>query len=222
MRNWKHLYVLLTLCCFAGTGLPAMIYAYTVDGQKQDAKVILFFGDSLTAGYGIDPDMAFPALIQKKIDALGWNFTLINSGLSGETTAGGLRRIDWVLQRKIDVLFLELGANDALRGVTLKDIRRNLQGIIDRTRTKYPDVRIVLAGVRIPPNLGPEYITGFLEIFPALARDNEIALIPRLLEGVGGITELNLPDGIHPKPAGHAIVAETVWKTLKPILESLK
>lgn len=218
----KRLYLLLVCCCLIGAGSSTMVPAHPVDGQQQDAKVILFFGNSLTAGYGIDPDLAFPALIQKKIDALGWNFTVINGGLSGETTAGGLRRIDWVLQRKIDVLFLELGANDGLRGVALNNIRQNLQAIINKTRTKYPDVKIVLAGVRIPPNLGPEYTTRFGEIFPSLASGNKILLIPRLLEGVGGIKELNLPDGIHPKPEGHAIVVETVWKMLKPILESLK
>lgn len=185
-------------------------------------KVILFFGDSLTAGYGLDPAQAFPAVIQAKINARGWDFRVINAGLSGDTTAGGLRRIAWVLQRPIDVLVLALGANDGLRGLPIAEARHNLQAIIDRTRQKYPQVKIVLAGMQMPTNLGREYTTSFRALFPTLAAANDAALIPFLLEGVGGIPALNLPDGIHPTPAGHAIIAENVWKVLEPLLQALR
>lgn len=197
------------------------VSAYFPYDQKPSPKTILFFGNSLTAGYGIDPEQAFPALIQKKIDARNWNFTVINAGLSGETSAGGLRRIDWVLQRKIDVLFLELGGNDGLRGIPLESTKMNLQAIIERTRKKYPEAKVILAGMQIPPNMGPEYITQFREIYPSLARETQVTLLPFLLQDVGGVKGLNLPDGIHPTIKGHAIVAETVWKVLKPVLETI-
>jgi acyl-CoA thioesterase-1 len=179
-------------------------------------------GNSLTAGYGLDRDQAFPALIQEKIDSLGWDFESVNAGQSGDTTAGGLRRLDWLLSRKVHVLVLELGANDGLRGVPLKVTRQNLQAIIDRTKERYPDVNVVLAGMRLPPNLGEEYISRFRAIFPELAKKNGALLIPFLLEDVGGVEELNLPDGIHPDADGHKIVAENVWKVMKPILSSMK
>jgi len=185
-------------------------------------KTILCFGDSLTAGYGLDPAQAFPAVIQEKIHARGWDFRVINAGLSGETTAGGLRRIDWVLQRPIAVLVLELGANDSLRGLPITEARHNLQGIIDRTRQKYPQTKIVLAGMYAPPNLGREYTSSFHTMFSELATANDAALIPFLLEGVAGIPALNLPDGLHPTPAGHQIIAENVWKVLEPVLQSLQ
>lgn len=189
------------------------------DGQS---KAILFFGDSLTAGYGIDPAYAFPAIIQEKIRATGWNFLVINAGVSGETTAGGLRRVDWVLQRPVDVFVLELGANDGLRGQPVENARVNLQAIIDRVRSKYPQVHIVLAGMQIPANLGREYTARFRAIFPELAQKNNAALIPFLLEGVGGVSTLNLPDGLHPTPQGHQIVAENVWRVLEPVLREIK
>jgi acyl-CoA thioesterase-1 len=185
-------------------------------------KTILCFGDSLTAGYGLDPAQAFPAMIQEKIYARGWDFRIVNAGLSGETTAGGLRRIDWVLQRPMAVLILALGANDSLRGLPITEARHNLQGIIDHTRQKYPQVKIVLAGMHAPPNLGREYTTSFHTMFSELATANNAALIPFLLEGVAGIPSLNLPDGLHPTPAGHQIIAENVWKVLEPVLQSLQ
>lgn len=186
-----------------------------------EAKTIVFFGDSLTAGYGLDPSQAFPALIQQKINARGWKFQAVNAGLSGETTAGGLRRIDWVLQRPIDVFVLELGANDGLRGLPVEDAKRNLQAIMDRVRRKYPRAKLLLAGMRMPANLGKDYATRFYAIFPELASANQAALIPFLLADVGGVPELNLPDGIHPTPAGHKIVADNVWRVLEPVLQSL-
>lgn len=179
-----------------------------------DRKTILFFGDSITAGYGIDEQEAFPALIQDRIDSLGLSWRAVNAGLSGETSAGGLRRIDWILQQRVDIFILELGGNDGLRGVSPEETRRNLEEIIDRVRSKYPNVRIILAGMQIPPNLGPDYAEAFADIFPSVARNKQVELIPFVLEGVGGIAELNLPDGIHPTAEGHKIVAETVWEQL--------
>ncbi len=186
-----------------------------VDGDK----VILFFGNSLTAAYGLDVEQGFPNRIQLKIDSLQLDYTVINSGLSGETTSGGLNRLDWVLNQKVDVFVLELGANDGLRGIPLTETRKNLQGIIDMVRTKNPETKIVLAGMQIPPNLGTNYTTEFKNIYPELASKNNVDLIPFLLEGVAGIPELNLEDGIHPTVEGQKIVAETVWQFLKPILK---
>ena len=186
-----------------------------------DPKVIVFFGDSLTAGYGIELSQAFPSLIQEKIAARGWNFSVVNAGRSGETTAAGLRRIDWVLRTKIDVFVLELGGNDGLRGIAPAVTERNLQAIIDRTREKFPRARIVIAGMQAPPNMGEAYVRAFRQIFVDLSKRNRAALVPFLLEGVGGVTELNQADGIHPTPEGHKIVAENVWKALQPVLRSL-
>ena len=182
------------------------------------AKSLVFLGDSLTAGFGVQPTEAFPALIAEKIRATNLPFEVQNAGLSGDTSAGGLRRIDWVLQRPIDVLFIELGANDGLRGLDLKSMKANLQAIIDKAKAKNPSVKIILAGMQVPPNLGPEYAAGFRSVFADLARENNATLIPFLLEGVGGQRELNQPDLIHPNPAGHRIIADLVWRTLEPIL----
>lgn len=182
-------------------------------------KVILFFGDSLTAGYGLELEEAFPALIQSRLDSLGLKYTVINSGLSGETTSGGRNRLGWVLSQKVDVFVLELGANDGLRGIPLAETRNNLQAMIDLVKKKNADTKIVLAGMQIPPNMGPEYTTEFRKIFPELAEENQIALIPFLLEGVAGIPELNLEDGIHPTPEGHQIVRDNVWGVLQPLLQ---
>jgi len=187
-----------------------------------EPKVVLFFGDSLSAGLGIDPAQAFPALIQKKIDSAKWNFKVINAGLSGETSAGGLRRADWLLRQKVDVLVLELGGNDALRGIDVETTKKNLQGIIDAAKAKHPTVKIVLAGMQAPPNMGQSYAKAFQSIYPDLAKKNNVPLIPFLLEGVGGNPKLNLPDGIHPTPEGHKIVSEVVWKTLSPVLKELR
>src|SRR5688572_23806391 len=165
-----------------------------VAGAKPEPGNILVFGDSLAAGYGLDPSEAFPAILQKKIDAAGLNFTVINAGVSGDTTSGGLRRIDWSLKRRVDVLLLELGGNDGLRGIPVGVDRTNLPAIIGRSRQKYSQVQVVLAGMQIPPNMGPENTLSFARIFPDLAQANPAALIPFLLEGVGGRPELNLPD----------------------------
>lgn len=187
----------------------------TTEAVENRSKIILFYGNSLTAGYGIDLDQAFPALIQKRLDSLGLDYTVINSGVSGETTSGGLNRLNWVLNQKVDVFVLELGANDGLRGVPLKETKQNLQEIIDLVREKNSDTQIILAGMQIPPNMGPEYTEEFRNIFPELAEKNEIPLIPFLLEGVAGNPDLNLEDGIHPTAEGHKILSENVWKILR-------
>ncbi|PRX55349.1 arylesterase [Flagellimonas meridianipacifica] len=187
--------------------------------EETSEKVILFFGDSLTAGYGLELEEAFPALIQNRLDSLGLEYTVINSGLSGETTSGGRNRLDWVLNQKVDVFVLELGANDGLRGIPLTETLKNLQAMIDVVKKKNVDTKIILAGMQIPPNMGPEYTTEFRKIFPELAEENQIALIPFLLDGVAGIPELNLEDGIHPTPEGHQIVRDNVWSVLKTVIE---
>lgn len=190
--------------------------------KATNAKTILFLGNSLSAGYGLDPELAFPALIQLKIDSLKWNFQVINAGLSGETSSGGLRRVDWLLQRRVDILVLELGGNDGLRGITLDLTKQNLQAILDRVKARYPAVKIVIAGMQVPPNLGQEYTTQFRALYAELAKKNRALFIPFLLEGVGGVPHLNLPDGIHPTAEGHRLVAENVWKILMPLLKSMR
>ena len=181
-------------------------------------KVILFFGDSLTAGYGLSPEEAFPALIEKKLNKKGKPTKVVNAGLSGETSAGGLTRIDWVLRQPIDVFVLELGANDGLRGLPLEQTEKNLQAIINKVKAKYPKAKVVIAGMMVPPNMGADYASKFQKIFPALAKKNNAEFIPFLLEDVAGNESLNLSDGIHPNIEGHKIVAETVLKVLDPLI----
>jgi acyl-CoA thioesterase I len=191
-----------------------------VDTAAGKVKTILFFGNSLTAGYGVEPSQAFPALIQNKIDSLGLPYRVVNAGVSGETSSGGNSRIDWILKQPVDVFVLELGANDGLRGVPVAETKRNLQSIIDKVKAKYPDVELVLAGMQVPPNMGPQYTSEFQDIFPELAKKNDMELIPFLLEGVGGEAKLNLEDGIHPTAEGHKIVAENVWEVLEGEIRS--
>jgi acyl-CoA thioesterase-1 len=186
--------------------------------ESGDKKVIVFFGDSLTAGYGLDSDEAFPAVVQQIIDSLNLNYTVVNAGLSGETTASGRNRLDWVLNQNADVFILELGANDGLRGIPLNETRVNLQAIVDSVREKNPETVIILAGMQIPPNMGQEYTAEFRKIFPELAEKNEAYLIPFLLDNVAGIPELNQEDGIHPTVEGQKIVANNVWDVLEPLL----
>lgn len=188
--------------------------------ESNTTKTILFFGDSLTAGYGLDDvNDAFPALIQTKIDSLSLGYTVINSGVSGETTAGGKSRIDWVLNQKIDVFVLELGANDGLRGVALNETKENLQAIIDAVLEKNPTTKIILTGMQLPPNMGQDYTNAFKAIFPDLAEKNQLPLIPFLLKDVGGIPELNQADGIHPTVEGQKILAKNVWEVLGPVIQ---
>ena len=194
----------------------ALLIFFLLQGQKE--KTILFFGDSLTAGYGITEEEAFPALVEKSLNEKGKQVRVINSGLSGETSSGGLTRIDWVLRQPIEVFILELGANDGLRGVPLTETRKNLQAIVDNVRAKNKNVKVVVAGMMVPPNMGQEYSTGFQKIFPELAKKNNATLIPFILEGVAGDEKLNQADGIHPTVEGHKIVAGNVGKVLERIL----
>jgi acyl-CoA thioesterase-1 len=180
-----------------------------------EQNTILFFGNSLTAGYGVDPSDAFPAIIQNKLDSLHLHYKVINAGVSGETTSGGLGRIDWILKQPPAIFVLELGGNDGLRGIPLNETRKNLQSIIDRVKQKNPSTKIILAGMKIPPNMGGQYTKEFQNIYPSLAELNHVNLIPFLLEGVGGNPALNQQDGIHPTVEGHKIVAENVWKILQ-------
>ena len=180
---------------------------------------ILFVGTSLTAGQGLDPEEAFPARVAEKVDSAGLPYDVVNAGVSGETSAGALRRIDWLLREPVDVLVLETGANDGLRGLDVGQVRRNIQTIIDRVRAAHPDARVLLVQMEAPPNLGDRYTSEFRAMFPELARANGVTLVPFLLEGVAGVAGLNQPDGIHPTEEGARILAGTVWRTLRPVLE---
>ncbi len=215
----------IVLSCGGGTekkegNTPSQNVSLQEDAPKIGSeRVILFFGNSLTAGYGLDTQEAFPALVQHKIDSLGLKYTVVNSGVSGETTSGGKNRLDWILNQKIAIFVLELGANDGLRGIPLSETRKNLQEIIDAVRRKNADTQIILAGMQIPPNMGQAYTTEFRSMFPELAETNNAKLIPFLLDGVAGIPSLNLADGIHPTVEGHKIVADNVWEVLKGIVQ---
>ena len=182
-------------------------------------RTIIFFGNSLTAGFGLSsPSQAFPAVIQHKIDSLKLPYTIVNAGVSGETSSGGASRIDWILRQPIDVFILELGANDGLRGIPIAETKKNLQAIVDKVHAKYPNAKLVLAGMQLPPNMGQTYATQFRAIYPELATKNNMALIPFLLQGVGGVAALNQEDGIHPTAEGAQIVAQNVWQVLQPLL----
>ncbi|WP_394355324.1 arylesterase [Pararhodonellum marinum] len=187
----------------------------TATAETEEKGLILFFGNSLTAGYGIDTEDAFPGLIQARIDSMGLPYRVINGGLSGETTASGKNRLDWFLEEEPAVFILELGGNDGLRGIPIEETRNNLLAMIQDVQTKFPDTHILLAGMQIPPNMGSSYTNEFQKIFPEVAQETEVTLIPFLLEGVAGDPALNLPDGIHPTEEGHKIVFETVWSYLK-------
>ena len=209
---------LVPFCLLLGGFFPPVMASESASPSPAP-KSIVVMGDSIAAGYGVEPDQAFPALLQRKIDKAGLNYKVINAGLSGDTTAGGLRRIDWLLRRPIDLLLLELGGNDGLRGISPEETRRNLNGIITKAKQKYPRAKIVVAGMQMPENMGAEYTEAYREVFPAVAREHDAVLIPFLLEGVGGSAELNQEDRIHPTPAGHRLIAENVWQVLKPVLE---
>jgi acyl-CoA thioesterase-1 len=180
------------------------------------AKTILFFGDSLTAGYGLDnPDDAFPGVVQRKIDSAKLSYKVVNAGVSGETSAGGKGRISWILKQKVDIFILELGANDGLRGLPVSETIQNLQAITDSVKAHYPQAKLMLLGMQVPPNMGNVYANNFKNLFPAFAAKNHMALVPFLLQGVGGVPSLNQHDGIHPTADGAKIVANNVWQVLK-------
>lgn len=198
------------------------VLAFSSSLAPDPVRTVLILGNSLSAGYGLDPAQAYPALLQKKVEACRLDFKIVNAGVSGDTSAGGLRRIDWLLRDRIGVLLLELGANDGLRGIPLESTKVNLQGIIDKTLRHSPDARIIIAGMMVPPNLGPVYTEQFRKLFSELSAENEAQLIPFLLARVAGNRELNLADGIHPNEEGHQLVADTVWEVLEPVLRSIK
>jgi acyl-CoA thioesterase-1 len=181
---------------------------------------VVILGDSITAGYGLRPAEAYPALLQRKIGEAGLSFAVVNAGVSGDTTAGGLRRINWVLARGADVLVIALGGNDGLRGIPPDESRKNLLGMIQKARAKNPEVRVLLAGMKMPDNMGPSFTKEFQKVFTEVAKESEVTLLPFLLDGVGGVEELNQADGIHPTAEGQQKIAETVWKALSPLLRS--
>ncbi|MFK7982586.1 MAG: arylesterase [Saprospiraceae bacterium] len=181
-------------------------------------KTIVFFGNSLTAAYGLDPSQGFVGLIGGRIDSLGLDYKVVNAGLSGETSAGGNSRIDWILRQKIDVFVLELGANDGLRGTSTAETYKNLTSILQKVKTKYPEVKILICAMEALPNMGEKFTTEFRGIFANLAKENDGTLIPFFLSNVGGIPELNQADGIHPTAKGHQIVTENIWAVLKDVL----
>jgi acyl-CoA thioesterase-1 len=209
-QSWKQL---LLSVCLAVLGLLSRSYA-------AEPTHVLFLGDSLTAGYGIEQEAAFPARVRELAARNGLAVTIVNAGMSGDTSAGGLRRLPWLLKRKVDIAVVALGANDGLRGLPVSELRRNLAAIIDSIREKYPAARVVLAGMRLPENIGADYIAQFESVYPELAREKETIFIPFLLEGVAGVSSLNLPDRLHPSAEGHEIIADTVWKALEPLLKA--
>lgn len=198
--------------------LPCSTWSGNAAGQDRPRVVVL--GDSIAAGYGVDPSEAFPALLQKKIDQEKLPYEVVNAGVSGDTTAGGLRRIRWILKKPADVLIVELGGNDGLRGIQPAATRSNLLAIIYAARAQQPAIRIVLTGMQMPPNMGAEYTRAFREIYPEVAKEAEVSLVPHLLEEVGGRSDLNQADLIHPTPQGHKVVASNVWQVLHPLLKN--
>lgn len=193
-------------------------FLHPAEAQQDTLRTILFFGDSITAGYGIDLEEAFPALIGERLDSLQLPYRAVNAGLSGETSAGGLRRVDWVLRQGVDLFVLELGGNDGLRGIDPETTKENLQQIINRVRESHPNALLLLTGMQAPPNMGESYTQRFQQIFQELAEENELDFMPFILERVAGDPDLNLPDGIHPTAEGHRIIADHLWEYLRPML----
>ena len=187
-------------------------------GIGAERPTVVFLGTSLTAGYGLEPEEAYPALLQEKIDSAGLNYRVVNAGVSGETSAGARRRMDWLLREPVGVLVVETGANDGLRGLPPDSLRANIQAVLARARELRPAPRLVLLGMRIPPNYGLSYTRRFEAIYPELAKANGAELVPFLLQGVGGVAALNQPDGVHPTAQGQRRMAETVWRVLEPVL----
>ena len=223
MYKLKIFYLAFAIIVFVGCGQKKSSnddVAATADkASASSAKTILFFGDSLTAGYGLDdPNDAFPGVVQRKIDSAKLGYKVINAGVSGETSAGGKGRISWISRQKMDIFVLELGANDGLRGIPVAETTENLQAIIDTVKAKYPNAKLMMLGMQVPPNMGGDYATHFKAIFPMLAEKNKMALVPFLLKGVGGVPSLNQKDGIHPTAEGAKIVGNNVWQVLKGVL----
>jgi acyl-CoA thioesterase-1 len=226
MRKLNIICLLIVAFFFSACGdkkaapAEAAVTSNKPDSTSTD-KTILFFGDSLTAGYGLDdPSQAFPGVVQNKIDEAKLHFKVVNAGVSGETSAGGKARIAWILKQKVDVFVLELGANDGLRGIPVTETMQNLQAIVDAVKAKYPNAKLVLLGMQIPPNMGGKYAYSFKAIFPGLAAKNNMTFMPFLLKDVGGVPSLNQKDGIHPTAEGAKIVGNNVWQVLERILLS--
>ena len=202
----------------AGASAKAPSKPAPAAGPREDTPVVLFLGTSITAGYGLPEDEAFPALIQEQMSQAGLDYRAVNAGVSGDTSAGGLRRLDWLLRMPVSVLVLELGANDMLRGQSPDQLKINLEAILDQTTERHPGVRFVIAGMRAAPNLGRDYGGAFDAVYPQIAERYEAALVPFLLEDVAAKRNLNQADGIHPTAEGHRLIAERLWPILSPVL----
>ena len=199
-----------------------ILFTASALSAEPERKTIVILGDSIAAGSGVELSEAFPSLLQRRIEQKQLPYEVVNAGVSGDTTAGGVRRMPWLLKRKIDVLVIELGGNDGLRGISPDETRANLEKIISLAHEQQPGARILLAGMQMPQNMGEEYNRRFRELFASVAKERKVDLIPFLLEGVGGKPELNQPDRIHPNPEGHKIVADNVWSVLGPLLHRAK
>ncbi len=213
-------YLVLALCaallaCAGDAPRPGASDTTAAGNPGDERGVIVFLGTSLTAGLGVDPAEAYPALIQQKLDSAGLPYRTQNAGISGETSAGALERLDWVLQQPMDVMVVETGANDGLRGLPVEALRANLDSILSRVQRHDSTIRLVVVGMEAPPNMGARYADAFRAVYPAMAEKHGATLVPFLLEGVGGVDSLNTADGIHPNARGHRIIAEMVWKYLK-------
>ena len=216
MTSWKGLLVLLLVTACA-------LFSASAQNANGGKMRIVILGDSITAGYGLDPQDAYPAILQKKIDAAALPYTVSNAGVSGDTTAGGLRRIAWALGKQgADVLVIALGGNDGLRGLSPEQTEANLRGIVDKARAKNPEMKIVIAAMQMPGNMGAEFTAKFRQVFAKVAEEKKAGLVPFLLADVGGVDELNQADRIHPTEEGQKKVAENVWKVLEPVLKAEK
>jgi acyl-CoA thioesterase-1 len=216
--GWRHALVALALAgCGGEQRMPATDEAPAPPAEGERGRVV-FLGTSLTAGLGLDPEQAYPALIQRKIDSAGLSYEAVNAGVSGETSAGARRRIDWILRQPVSVLVIETGANDGLRGLDPDSLRANIQAIIDEARRLSPPPAILLVGMRAPPNMGLGYTRRFREVYGDLAEENDLPLVPFLLEGVAGVGSLNQADMMHPTAEGQRRMAAVVWKVLEPVL----
>jgi acyl-CoA thioesterase-1 len=193
--------------------------AAPVEGAVPERPKIVALGDSLTAGLGLPASQAYPALLQQKLDGEGYPFEMVNAGVSGDTTAGGLRRLDWALEGDVRVLILALGANDGLRGLPVSEMKQNLEEIVERAKKR--EVTVILAGMEAPPNYGAEYTASFRRVFHDVAREQGVLFLPFLLAGVAGDSSLNQGDGIHPNTGGAVVVAESVWQVLRPVLNQM-
>ena len=204
------------LCLF----LMSVFVARADSVPSPPGRRLVILGDSLTASFGLDPSEGYPALLQKMVDSAELPYRVVNAGVSGDTTSGGIRRVDWVLKQPVDVFILALGGNDGLRGIPPSLTRSNLLGILEKVSARYPRATLVVAGMQMPPNMGADYTRTFRELFPEVARKTSATLIPFLLEGVGGLPEMNQPDLIHPTAEGHARIAKTVWTVVRPLLSA--